>query len=71
MKYETLCIMVRVTVHADHTSMSDMIGEIESQSSLMMSDTANINILETEILLSRIRNPKLTRHEKSFIVPHG
>lgn len=59
MKYETLFIMVRVAVHADHhSSLSEMVNEIETQSKLSLSDTANINILETEILLSRVRNTK-------------
>ena len=58
MKYETLFIMVRVAVHADLTQLSDIVNEIETQSKLSLSDTANINILETEILLSRVRNTK-------------
>lgn len=62
MKYETLFIMVRVAVHADHSSLSEMVNEIETQSKLSLSDTANINILETEILLSRVRNIKSINH---------
>jgi hypothetical protein len=58
MKYETLFIMVRVAVHADHTQLSDIVNEIETQSTLTLSDTANVNVLETEILLSRVRNTK-------------
>ena len=58
MKYETLFIMVRVAVHADHTQLSDIVNEIETQSKLTLTDTANVNILETEILLSRVRNLK-------------
>lgn len=58
MKYETLFLMVRVTVHADHTSISEIVNEVETQSKLTLTDTANINILETEILLSRVRNFK-------------
>jgi len=50
--------MVRVAVHADHTQLSDIVNEIETQSTLSLSDTANINVLETEILLSRVRNTK-------------
>lgn len=62
MKYETIFIMVRVAVHADHTSLSEMVNEIETQSRFSLSDTANINILETEILLSRFRNHKNINH---------
>lgn len=58
MKYETIFIMVRVQVHADHASTGEIVREIETQSKLSMSDTANVNILETEILVSRIRNPE-------------
>ena len=64
MKYETLYIMVRVAVHADHTSISEMVKEVETQSKLSLTDTANINILETEILVSRVRNIKNINHVK-------
>lgn len=64
MKYETLYIMVRVAVHADHTSISEMVQEVETQSKLSLTDTANINILETEILVSRVRNIKNIHHVK-------
>lgn len=57
MKYETIFIMVRVQVHADHSRVADMVKEIETESKLSLSDTANVNILETEILVSRVRNP--------------
>lgn len=62
MKYETLFIMVRVAVHADHAQLSDIVNEIETQSKLTLTDTANVNILETEILLSRVRNLKNIHH---------
>lgn len=64
MKYETLFIMVRVAVHADHTSIAEIVNEVETQSKLSLTDTANINILETEILLSRVRNLKNINHGK-------
>ncbi|HEK22207.1 hypothetical protein [Mucilaginibacter sp.] len=64
MKYETLFIMVRVAVHADHTSISEIVNEVETQSKLSLTDTANVNILETEILLSRVRNIKNINHGK-------
>jgi hypothetical protein len=62
MKYETIFIMVRVAVHADHKQLSDIVHEIETQSKLVLTDTANVNILETEILLSRTRNVKNINH---------
>lgn len=58
MKFETLFIMVRVVVHADHTSLSEIVREVENDSKLILTDTANVNIMETEILVSRIRNPE-------------
>ena len=61
MKYETLFIMVRVQVHADHTSVSDTIRELENESVLSMTDTANINVLETEILVSRLHNIRINK----------
>lgn len=62
MKYETLFIMVRVAVHADHTSITEIVNEIETQSKLSLTDTANVNILETEILVSRVKNLKKINH---------
>lgn len=62
MKYETLFIMVRVAVHADHTSIAEIVNVVETQSKLSLTDTANVNILETEILLSRVRNIKNINH---------
>lgn len=64
MKYETLFIMVRVTVHTDHDSLSKLVGEVEAHSKLSMTDTANVNILETEILMSRVHNPHGYRTNK-------
>ncbi|MBC6112992.1 hypothetical protein ACFOG5_19310 [Pedobacter fastidiosus] len=49
MKYETLFIRVLVAVHADHTSIAEIVNEVETQSKLSLTDTANFNILETEI----------------------
>jgi len=72
MKYETLFLMVRVVVHADHTSSAEIVAELENHSTLVLTDTANINVLETEILVSRIRNTKVHKpksHEKSPVIP--
>lgn len=54
--------MVRVAVHADHIHLGDIVHEVETQSKFTLSDTANVNILETEILLSRTRNHKKINH---------
>lgn len=66
MKYETLFIMVRVIVHADHTSITEIVNEIETQSKLSLTDTANVNILETEILVSKVRNLKKINHGTQY-----
>jgi hypothetical protein len=54
--------MARVAVHADHINLGDIVNEIETQSKLTLTDTANVNILETEILVSRVRNFKNINH---------
>ncbi|WP_157960859.1 hypothetical protein [Nubsella zeaxanthinifaciens] len=51
-----------MAVHADHSQLSDIVNELETQSKLTLTDTANINVLETEILLSRVRNVKNIHH---------
>ncbi len=56
--------MVRVAVHADYIHIAEAVHELETQSKLSLTDTANINILETEILLSRVRNTKNINHGK-------
>lgn len=71
MKYETLFIMVRVTIHTDHPNISDTVRELENESLLSMTDTANINVLETEILVTRIHNSRINKtqvHEKASFV---
>jgi hypothetical protein len=62
MRYETLFIMVRVEVYADHTSVAELVKELETESKFSLSDTANINVMETEILLSTSRNEKNINH---------
>jgi len=37
------------------------VAELESGSTITLTDTPNINVLETEILLSRVRNPKINK----------
>jgi len=63
MKHETLFIMVRLLVQADHVHISDIVSEVENYSRLDMSDTANVNILETEILMSRVHNPRVNKRK--------
>jgi hypothetical protein len=58
MKHETIFIIVRVLVQSTNTSLKDILTEIDTQSKVSLTDTANINILETEILSYRAPNPK-------------
>lgn len=58
MKYKTIYMLVRVVVHADHSSVSEIVREVENESVLSLSDTANVNILEAEILVSKVRKCK-------------
>lgn len=61
-------MMVRVVVHADHDSIAEIVSEVENHSNLSLTDTANVNILEAEILVSRVRRSKVEKslsHEKS------
>ncbi|MGM9475274.1 hypothetical protein ACS5PU_02545 [Pedobacter sp. GSP4] len=65
MKYETIFIMVRVQVHADHEHVFDTVRELEKYSTLLLTDTANINVLETEILVSRVHNPRVNQSKSN------
>jgi len=58
MKHQTLYLMVQVIVHSAHPSIADTVHEVETQAVFSLSDTPNINVLETEILITRVRNPK-------------
>lgn len=61
MKHETLFITVRVLVQSSNEHLSQIVHEVESYSKLELTDTANVNILETEILMSRVHNPNVHR----------
>ena len=62
MKYETIYMMVRVVFHADHDSVADIVSEVENHANLSLTDTANVNILEAEILVSRVRKRKAEKN---------
>lgn len=55
---QTLYLMVRVAVKSTHKNISDTVNEIENLSRLSLSDTDRVSVLETEILLTRVRNFK-------------
>ncbi len=62
MKYETVYIMVRVAVQSGYPNISDTVNEIETEAKFSLNHTPNIQVLETEILLTRVRNFKNINH---------
>ena len=55
---ETVFLMVRAVVQTPHKNISDTVHELETEAVFTVSDTRNIKVLETELLLTRVRNPK-------------
>lgn len=55
---EVLYLMVRVEVQSTFKNISDTVNEIETLSEFKVSDTENVKVLKTELLLTRIRNHK-------------
>ena len=58
MKKEIIYLMVRVEVETNFENISDTVHEVESKTVLSITDTSQVKILDTEILLSRVRNIK-------------
>ena len=55
---ETVYLMVLVEVQSSLNHISDTVNEIETEAALTISDTRNVKVLKTEVLLTRVRNPK-------------
>lgn len=55
---ETVYIMVLVDVQSTHNNISDTVHELENEAVLTITNTKNLHILRTEILLTRVRNLK-------------
>jgi len=55
---ETVYLMVLVEVQSSLDHISDTVNEIETEAALTISDTRNVKVLKTEVLLTRVRNPK-------------
>lgn len=66
MKREVVYLMVLAEIESEHTNISDTVHELETESVFNMSDTPNVKILITELLLTRVRNPKTKRHGSSY-----
>lgn len=55
---ETVYLMVRVRVQSSFEHISDIQYELENKTSLAIADTENIRVIESEILLTRVRKPQ-------------
>ncbi|KLT67090.1 hypothetical protein [Pedobacter sp. BMA] len=58
MKTEELFFIVRIEVRTDHGNINDTLEEMEKQSRFVMTDTANVKVVNSEILTTKTRNPK-------------
>jgi len=58
MRAETIYLMVRVAVLSHHENISDTVNELETQSLFNLPSTSKVQVIETEILLTRVPNPK-------------
>jgi len=58
MKREIVYLMVLVEVKSNFQNISDTVHEVETKAVLSITDTPDVKILNTEILLTRIRNTK-------------
>jgi hypothetical protein len=67
MKAETVYLMVRVVVLSDYENISDTVNELETQCLLTLADTPKLKVVETEMLLTRIPNPKRTIMAQNII----
>lgn len=66
MKREVVYLMVLAEIESEHTNISDTVHELETESVLSMTDTPNVKVLITELLLTRVRNPKAKRHGSQY-----
>lgn len=62
MENQTLYLMVKVEVQSAYRNISDTVNEIETQSKISVTNTPKVKVLETEILLTRVRNFKNINH---------
>ncbi len=62
MKYQTIYLMVRVAIQSEHQNIADTVHEVETSSRITLQDTPQVKVLQTEILLTRVRNIKNINH---------
>lgn len=58
MKREIVYLMVRVEVDTSFKNISETVHELETRAVFSMTDTQNITVINTELLVTRVRNPK-------------
>lgn len=58
MKKDIIYLMVLVEVETGFENISDTVNEVETKAILSISDTSKVKILNTEILLTRVRKIK-------------
>lgn len=54
----TVYLMVMVEVESTLDHISDTVSELENETVLSVTDTSNVKVLKSEILLTRVRKPK-------------
>jgi len=64
MKRHTIFLTVRVVVKSEQ-KISSILAEMESKSVFSVSETSNVEVQETEILVSRLSNFKNVHYPKS------
>lgn len=55
---EVLYLSVRAEVRTDLKNVWETAKEIENEAVIVLSDTPNVQVINTEILMTRFRNPK-------------
>lgn len=55
---EVLYLSVRAEVRTDLKSIWETAKEIENEAVIVLSDTPNVQVINTEILMTRFRNKK-------------
>lgn len=55
---EVLYLSVRAEVRTDLKNVWETAKEIENEAVIVLSDTPNVQVINTKILMTRFRNPK-------------
>ncbi|WP_428331582.1 hypothetical protein [Mucilaginibacter sp.] len=55
---DKIFLLVKVTIKTTHSSIHDAIEELQTQTALQVSSTANVRVLSTEIMQLKTRTTK-------------